>query len=93
MSAVPPSGRARGAGTAYRGGAGVGEGAGGAAQVVLVHDGAGVAVREVELVAQPVDALLEADEAGAGVDFAEPVVQRAAGDLGDAGEQVAVSLI
>src|SRR4051812_22186000 len=56
---------------------------GGAAPVVLVHDGAGVAVGQVVLVGQPVHPLLEAKQAGTVVQTLEPGGEVAPGHLGD----------
>ncbi|GAA3302874.1 hypothetical protein GCM10020295_49950 [Streptomyces cinereospinus] len=50
-------------------------------QVVLVDDRLGVAVRQVVLVAQPADLLLEA-ESGAFLDGAQPVADFATGAMG-----------
>jgi hypothetical protein len=70
----------------------LGEGSAGAADVVLVDDRGGVAVRDVVLGAQPVHALVEAEERRPGFDVAEPVGEGTARSVGDAGEQVPVGL-
>ena len=44
-----------------------------ALQLVLVHDRAGVAVRQTVLVGQPVGALVAPEERGAGFEPAEPL--------------------
>src|SRR5690348_10131428 len=66
--------------------------AGGPPQVVLVDDRFGMAVREIVLVPEPADLLLEA-ESGAFVDGAKPVGDFTTGAVGDAGEQVAMGLL
>src|SRR5215831_10885785 len=58
------------------------------AHLVLVHDGAGVAVGEPVLVGQPVRALLAAQEGGAGFQACEPLREFSPGDGRDARDQV-----
>src|SRR5215470_6554938 len=58
------------------------------AQLVLVHDGAGVTVGEPVLVGQPVRALLAAQERGTGFEACEPLRECSSGDGRDARDQV-----
>src|SRR5579862_9271353 len=63
-----------------------------ALQLVLVHDRAGVAVRQTVLVGQPVGALVAPEERGAGFEPAEPLSEVLPRDHWDAGDQVLVHL-
>src|SRR5207302_6638724 len=65
---------------------------GAAAHLILVHDRAGVAVREAVLVGQPVRALLAAEERGTGLEASEPLREVATRNIRDAGDQVLVQL-
>src|SRR5215470_2464837 len=58
------------------------------AHLVLVHDGAGVAVGEPVLVGQPMRALFTAQERGAGFKALEPLREGSSGDGRDARDQV-----
>src|SRR5580704_154566 len=58
------------------------------AVLVLVHDGAGVAVGEPMLVGQPVRALFAAQEGRTGFEAFEPLREVASGDERDARDQV-----
>src|SRR5215471_14477754 len=58
------------------------------AHLVLVHDGAGVAMGEPVLVGQPVRALIAAQEGGAGFEACEPLREFSSGDGRDARDQV-----
>src|SRR5215470_13776074 len=58
------------------------------AQLVLMHDGAGVAVGKPVLVGQPVRALLAAQEGRAGFEACEPLRESSSGDRRDARDQV-----
>jgi hypothetical protein len=60
--------------------------------VVFVDECAGVAIRQVELTAEPGDPLFETQEGGAGVDCLEPFAQGAAGDFREPGQEVALGL-
>src|SRR6478672_7209528 len=53
----------------------------------------GMAVRQIVLVAEPADLLLEVEESRAIFDGAKPVGDFTAGAVGDAGEQVAMGLL
>src|SRR5690242_1026451 len=65
---------------------------GAAAHLILVHDRAGVAVREAVLVGQPVRTFLAAKECGAGLEASEPLREVASRNIRDAGDQVLVQL-
>src|SRR5580700_5923744 len=60
------------------------------AHLVLVHDGAGVAVGEPVLVGQPVRALFAAQECRTGFEACEPLREGSSGDGRDARDQVLV---
>src|SRR5215510_6226388 len=62
------------------------------AHLVLVHDGAGVAVGEPVLVGQPVRALLAAQEGGTGFQACEPLREFSSGDGRDARDQIPMRL-
>ena len=54
---------------------------------MLVNDGGGVTVCQAELVAEPLDPILEAAERGTGLQMLEPLGKILAGRLGDSGDQ------
>src|ERR1700751_3206526 len=60
--------------------------------LVLVHDRAGVAVRQAVLVGQPVSTFGTPKERGAVLKAPEPLSEVTSGDRGDAGDQVLVHL-
>src|SRR6516164_7789666 len=66
--------------------------AGPPAHLVLVHDGAGVPMREPVLIRQPVRALFAAQERGAGFEALEPLREGSSSDGRYARDQVLMRL-
>lgn len=63
-----------------------------ALHLVLVHDGAGVAMGQAMLVGQPVGTFLAAGERGSGLKSMEPLSEFTSSDGWDAGDEVLVHL-
>src|SRR5580700_12250831 len=63
-----------------------------ALHLVLVHDRAGIAMRQAMLVGEPVGTFVTAQERGARLEAPEPLSEVTSGDRRDAGDQVLVHL-